>query len=193
MLDMGPYYLTALVNLVGPIRRVCGATRITFPRRIITSQPKHGTEITVEVPTHVAGITEHLNGAIGTIITSFDVWGAQLPRIEVYGTEGSLSVPDPNTFGGPVKLLHMDDKEWRNVPLSHGYTENSRGVGLADMAYALRSGRPHRASGELTYHVLEAMHAFHTASDSRSTVALKSRCDKPAPLPLGLKPGCLDP
>jgi len=193
MLDMGPYYLTALINLVGPIRCVCGATRITFPKRVITSQPKHGAEIDVKVPTHVAGVTEHMNGAIGTIITSFDVWGAQLPRIEVYGTEGSLSVPDPNTFGGPVQLLRMEEKEWMDVPLSHGYTENSRGIGVADMAYALRSGRPHRASGELTYHVLEAMHAFHTASERSKTVTLRSRCGKPALLPQGLKPGYLDP
>ena len=193
MLDMGPYYLTALVNLVGPIKRVCGAARITFPRRVITSQPRHGAEITVEVPTHVVGITEHVNGAIGTIITSFDVWGAKLPRIEVYGTEGSLGVPDPNTFDGPVQLLRIDEKEWENIPLTYGYTVNSRGLGVADMANALRSGRPHRASGELTYHVLETMHAFHTASDEKRAVTLRSRCGKPAPLPTGLPEGRLDP
>ncbi|MBN2336524.1 Gfo/Idh/MocA family oxidoreductase [Candidatus Bathyarchaeota archaeon] len=193
MFDMGPYYLTALVNLVGPIKQVTGAARVTFPKRVITSQPKHGTEIEVDVPTHVAGVTEHTNGAIGTIITSFDVWGANLPRIEVYGTEGSLSVPDPNTFGGPVKLLRMGEKQWVDIPLSHGYTENSRGIGVADMANALRSGRPHRASGELTYHVLEAMHAFHSAAEERRTVTLRSLCGKPTPLPVGLREGSLDP
>jgi len=87
----------------------------------------------------------------------------------------------------------MDENEWMDIPLSHGYTENSRGIGVADMAYALRSGRSHRASGELTYHVLEAMHSFHTASERKRTVTLRSRCGKPAPLPLGLKPGYLDP
>ena len=104
MFDMGPYYLTALVNLVGPVKRVTGSARITFPERTITSQPKFGTKIEVEVPTHIAGVLDFANGAVGTIITSFDVWGGQLPRIEIYGTEGTLSVPDPNTFGGPIRI-----------------------------------------------------------------------------------------
>ncbi|MDI6828220.1 MAG: Gfo/Idh/MocA family oxidoreductase, partial [Armatimonadota bacterium] len=134
MFDMGPYYLTALVNLIGPVRRVTGSARITFPERIIGSEPKRGTVIKVDVPTHVAGVMDFANGAVGTIITSFDVWAANLPRIEIYGTEGSLSVPDPNTFGGPVRIRRAGDKEWADVPLSHGYAENSRGLGVADMA-----------------------------------------------------------
>jgi predicted dehydrogenase len=192
MLDMGPYYLTALVNLVGPIRRVTGSARITFPERTITSEPRHGTKIEVEVPTHVAGVMDFHNGAVGTIITSFDVWGAQLPRIEVYGSEGTLSVPDPNTFGGPVKLLRAGSEEWEQVPLSHGYAENSRGLGVADMACALRSGRVHRANGDMAYHVLEAMHAFHTASKAGRAVELTSSCSRPESLPLGLIEGRLD-
>ena len=95
MLDMGPYYLTALVNLLGPVARVTGSTRITFPERLITSQPKYGKRVTVEAPTHVAGVLDFANGAIGTIITSFDVWAANLPRIEIYGTEGSLQRARP--------------------------------------------------------------------------------------------------
>ncbi len=186
MFDMGPYYLTALVNLIGPVRRVTGSARITFPERTITSEPKHGTVIEVETPTHVAGVMDFENGAIGTIITSFDVWGADLPRIEIYGSTGSLSVPDPNTFGGPVRIRRAGAKEWSEVPLSHGYSENARGVGLADMACALRSGRPHRASGELAYHVLDVMHAFHDASREGRHVEMASTCQRPAPLPLGL-------
>jgi predicted dehydrogenase len=193
MFDMGPYYLTALVNLIGPIRQVKATTKITFPERTITSEPKHGEKITVDVPTHVVGIMDFRNDATGTITTSFDVWGAQLPWIEVYGTLGSLSVPDPNTFGGPVKVYLPESKEWREIPLSHGYTYNSRGLGVADMANALRSKRPHRANGDLTYHVLEAMHAFHTASDTEKTVELKSTVERPAPLPLGLIKGHVDP
>jgi predicted dehydrogenase len=192
MLDMGPYYLTALVNLVGPIRRVTGSARITFPERTITSEPKRGTKIEVEVPTHVAGVMDFRNGAVGIIITSFDVWGAHLPRIEIYGSEGTLSVPDPNTFGGPVKLLLAGSEEWEQVSLSHGYVENSRGLGVTDMAYALRSRRPHRANGDMAYHVLEAMHAFHTASERRIAIELKSTCSRPEPLPLGLMEGKLD-
>ena len=193
MFDMGPYYLTALVNLVGPINQVKASTKITFDERTITSEPRNGTKIKVEVPTHVAGIMDFHDGATGVIITSFDVWGAQLPRIEVYGTHGSLSVPDPNTFDGPVQMYLSEDKEWKDVPLTHGYTSNSRGLGVADMAYALRSGRAHRANGDLTYHVLEAMHAFHEASDSEKTVKMLSTVERPSPLPMGLLKGSLDP
>ena len=192
MFDMGPYYLTTLVNLVGPVRRVTGSTRITFPERTITSQPKYGTKIVVEVPTHVVGVLDFSNGAIGTIITSFDVWGGQLPRIEIYGSRGSLSVPDPNRFGGPVYLRRAGSQEWQEVPLSHGYAENTRGLGVADMAYALRSGRSNRANGELTYHVLDIMHAIHDASDEGRHILLESTCQSPAPLPLGLREGLLD-
>lgn len=192
MFDMGPYYLTALVNLMGPIKQVKATTRITFPERTITSEPKFGQKIKVDVPTHIVGIIDFANNATGSILTTFDVWGAQLPRIEIYGTLGSLSVPDPNTFDGPVKIYLPEFKEWRDVPLSHGYTFNSRGIGVADMANAIRSGRLHRANGNLTYHVLEAMHAFHTASDTDRTVKMESTIEKPAPLPLGLIKGYLD-
>jgi len=192
MFDMGPYYLTALVNLLGGIKQVKASTKITFHERTITSEPKYGTKIKVDVPTHVVGIIDFHRGATGTIITSFDVWGAKLPRIEIYGTLGSLSVPDPNTFAGPVQLYLPEYKEWREVPMSHGYTFNSRGLGVADMANALRSGRRHRANGSLTYHVLETMHAFYTAADKEKTVKIRSKVKKPDPLPLGLIKGYLD-
>jgi predicted dehydrogenase len=188
MFDMGPYYLTALVNMIGPVERVSGCTRITFPQRTITSEKKYGKVIAVETPTHITGIMEFKNGAVGNITTSFDVWGARLPNIEIYGTEGSLSVPDPNGFGGTV-LYKRGREEWREVPLTHGYTENSRSLGVADMANALDNDRPHRASAELTYHVLDLMHAFHDAADAGQSVALESSCDKPAALPLGLREG----
>lgn len=192
MFDMGPYYLTALVSLLGPVERVTGATRVTFPERTITSAPKYGTKITVDVPTYVAGIMDFASGAIGTIITTFDVWASQLPSIEVYGTEGSMSVPDPNTFGGPVLVRRKDSGEWREVPLTHGYANNSRGIGVADMAYSLLSGRKHRANGEMAYHVLDLMHGFHDASDSGKHYELQSTCERPEPLPLGLPGNALD-
>ena len=193
MFDMGPYYLTALVSLIGPVRRVTGSARITFAERTITSQPRQGATIRVEVPTHVAGVMDFACGAVGTIITSFDVWAANLPRIEIYGSEGSLAVPDPNGFRGPVLLRRGAEKEWKDVPLTHGYTENSRIIGAADMACALRSGRPHRASGDLALHVLDVMQAFHEASEKGRHVNLASTCERPAPLPAGLAPGTLDP
>ena len=192
MFDMGPYYLTALVNLLGPVKRVTGSAKISFPTRTITSEKKFGKEVNVEIPTHIAGIIDFKSGAVGTIITSFDVWSANLPRIEIYGSEGTLSVPDPNTFGGPVKLLRMGSNEWGEIPLSHSYAENSRGIGVADMAYALQSGRHHRASGELANHVLEIMHGFHIASNTGRHYKLKSNCKRPATLPTGLIKGMLD-
>jgi len=139
MFDMGPYYLTALVNLIGPIKSVKASARITFPERLVTSEPKRGAWIRVETPTHVAGVIDFHCGAVGTIITSFDVWGSQLPHVEVYGSQGSLSVPDPNTFGGPVKILRQGEEGWSVMPLTHGYVLDRRGLGVADMAYALRS------------------------------------------------------
>ena len=185
MFDMGPYYLTALVSLLGPITRVTGSARSSFPERTIGSGPNQGQTIAVETPTHVAGVLDFAGGAVATIITSFDVWAANLPRIEIYGSEGSLSVPDPNTFGGPVRIRLAKDKAWRDVPLTHGYTENSRGLGVADMAGAIREDRPHRASGELAYHVLDVMAAFEDASITGRHVAITSGPPRVAALPTG--------
>jgi len=187
---MGPYYLTALVNLLGPVKRVTGSATITYPQRLVTSQPKCGMVLDVECPTHIMGIMEFANGAIGTIAMSFDVWAAQVPCLEIYGTEGTLAVPDPNCFGGPVRLWR--NGAWNEVPLSHGYAEQSRSIGLADMAYGLRTGRPHRASGEMAYHVLDVMCGFYDAWEQGRWVALETTCERPAPLPLGLAAGCLD-
>ncbi|MHC4248917.1 MAG: Gfo/Idh/MocA family protein, partial [Planctomycetota bacterium] len=184
--DMGPYYITALVNLLGPVKRVTGSARVTFPERTITSKPKAGAKIAVDVPTHVAGVLDFASGAVATIIMSFDVWAASLPRIEVYGSEGSLSVPDPNGFGGPVRLWRASDREWREAPLTHA--GNGRSVGVADMA-AARSGRAHRASGDLAYHVLDVMHAVHEASAAGAHVELASTCERPEPMPEGLAEG----
>lgn len=192
MYDMGPYYLTALCAMLGPVRRVTGSTRISFPERTIGSEPKRGQTITVNTPTHVAGIMDFAGGPIGTILTSFDVWGANVPRIEIHGSEGSLSVPDPNTFRGPVRLLRAGSKEWEEVPVTRAYSENSRGIGVADMAAAIRSGRPHRANGDLAYHVLDLMHAFHDASDAGAHIAVESTCDRPAPLPADLPENAMD-
>jgi predicted dehydrogenase len=183
MFDMGPYYLTALVSLLGPVRRVSGSTRITFAERVISSQPKNGAVIKVEVPTHVVGVLDFASGPIATIVTTFDVWSANVPHIEIYGTKGTLSVPDPNNFGGTVRVRLGRDAEWADVPLTHGFTENSRSLGVADMAYALRTGTPQRASGALAFHVLDIMHAIHDSSRQGQHVALDSTCQRPAPLP----------
>ena len=192
MLDMGPYYLTALVSLLGPVEKVTGSTRITFPQRTITSEPKSGKIIDVEVPTHITGIMDFANGTVGTIITSFDVWSSQLPRIEIYGSEGTLIAPDPNTFGGPVSIRRQGQTEWSQIPLTHGYIENSRGIGVADMAYSILSGRKHRANADMAYHVLDLMQGFHDSSNDGRHYIVKSTCERPAPLPTGLLHGTLD-
>ena len=192
MFDMGPYYMTALVNLLGPVKRVTGSARISFPERIATSKQHQGRRIPVEVPTHVAGTLDFAGGAVATTIISFDIWAANLPRIEVYGSEGSLSVPDPNIFGGRVLVRRAGASEWSEVPLTHS-AGVGRGIGVADMAYAIRSGRAHRAHGDLAYHVLEVMGAFERASRTGRHAEIASHCSRPVPLPLGLREGTLDP
>lgn len=191
MFDMGPYYLTALVNLMGPIKRVTGSANITFPERTITSEKKYGNKIEVKTPTHIAGVMDFESGAVGTILTSFDVWDSQLPRIEIYGSEGTISVPDPNTFGGPVFIKRFKEGEFTQIPLAFPYQENSRGIGVADMAMALLTGSKLRASGELTYHVLDLMHGFHDASSQGRHIMVESTCERPEALPMGLSEGQL--
>jgi predicted dehydrogenase len=185
MFDMGPYFLTALVTLIGPVRRITGSARISFPERTITSKPKFGTRIPVEVPTHIATVADFASGAVGTIIMSFDMWKANLPGVEIYGSEGTLCVPDPNGFEGPVRLWRHDALEWREVPLISEFAENWRGLGVADMARALRDGRPHRANGDLAYHVLDIMHAVHDASREGRHIELTSTCERPAAIQAG--------
>jgi predicted dehydrogenase len=196
LFDIGPYYLTALISVLGPIRRVTGSARITYPERTIGSGPKQGQTIPVETPTHVASILDFASGPVATLVTSFDVAvsaGAALnlydvggALLEIQGTTGTLSMPDPNTFGGPVRVRRLGEAEWREIPLTHAHTGNSRCLGVADLAYALRTGRPHRANGELAYHVLDVMHGILEASSSGQHIELSSTCERPAPLPAGL-------
>ena len=186
MFDMGPYYLTALVSLLGSAKTVCGMTKKTFPQRTITSAQKFGKVIDVEVPTHVAGTIEFENGAVASVITSFDIWDSTLPRLEIYGSLGTIIVPDPNTFGGPVLLKLSHSNEFKEIPLTHIYNANSRGLGVADMARCIHSGETPRASGTLTNHVLEIMHAFQTSSETKQYVTLETTCDKPKPLSMNL-------
>lgn len=227
MFDMGPYYLTALINLLGPATRISTMARATFPHRTITSAPKAGTKIKVETPTHITGSLEFASGPIATLIMSFDIHAADLPRIEIYGTRGTLSVPDPNTFGGPVKLkparpnvllgtpapggmpsgvgapLGMfpvlpldspiengkskmenplpppDPKGWSELPLAFPHADNSRGLGVSDLAAALIENRPHRASADLALHVLDIMQSFLDSAATNQTITLTTTCDRP--------------
>lgn len=182
LFDMGPYYLTALATLLGPARNVSGSTRITHTTRTIGSGARAGTTIPVSTPTHVTALLEY-DEAVATLTTSFDLAEGYPARLEIFGTEGALRLPDPNTFGGPVQLKRRGG-EWEEVPIAHGYTTNSRGIGVADLAYAIAEGRPHRASGELAFHVLETMHAIYESATSGHRLSLESTITRPDALPV---------
>ena len=192
MMDMGPYYVTALVNLLGGVSGVTGVAKTSFPQRVISSQPKSGQIVEVEVPTYVTGILHFDSGAIGTLFTTFDVCYNQQARFEVYGSEGTLFVPDPNTFGGPILLLRPEEGEAREVPLTFGYSENSRGLGLADMAKALRTGRASREDWRQTLHVLEILTAFEKSSKAGGYLPLETRYTRGAAMVNGPVRGILD-
>jgi predicted dehydrogenase len=181
LFDMGPYYLTSLVHLLGPVASVTGVSSRPTDHREIGSGPRAGTEFAVEVDTHVAGILVHASGAVSTLMISFDVWAARLPRIEVYGSRGSVSVPDPNQFEGPVEVFTAETGAWEGVEPSAGYRNGGRGIGLADLAQAL-SGEPHRASGELALHVLDVMETLLQAAQEGRTLPIRTAIERPAPI-----------
>jgi predicted dehydrogenase len=191
MLDMGPYYITDLVNLFGPVAKVAGFAFAPRNERLITSEPKNGEKIPVHVATHVSGVLAFRNGAVVQVGMSFDVAGHKHVPLEIYGTEGTLIVPDPNHFGGEVQLLKKGG-QFEPQALSSPYADgNYRSIGIADMAYAIRENRPHRANGDLALHVLEVMEAFQTASDSGTTVSITTEVERPAPLETSLVDGQL--
>lgn len=192
MLDMGPYYLTDLVQLLGPVARVMGSATSGFPQRTVSSKPRSGETIDVRIATHVTGLLTFASGAVVSIVTSFDVWQHRHGPIEIYGSEGSLIVPDPNRFGGTVSLAKRREP-WTDVPLSHGFADgNFRIIGLADLARAIRRERPHRCDGALAYHVLEVMEAFQRSGDEGRVVSIESTCVRPEPLPPRSPLGDLD-
>ncbi|MGB7158998.1 MAG: Gfo/Idh/MocA family oxidoreductase [Tepidisphaeraceae bacterium] len=194
MFDMGPYYLTALLNLFGPVKRIMGMASIAMPQRTITSEPKRGKTITVQTPDHIAGTIEFENGAVGSIIQSFAMPHApdqEKQPIRVYGTTGTMRVPDPNQFDVPVHVRGRDEPEWREAPFQF-VTGYGRSIGAADMAYAIRSGRPFRANGEQAFAVLDLMAAFLESSQSGQAVRPTSSYQRPAPMRADLPFGTLE-
>jgi predicted dehydrogenase len=192
MLDMGPYYITDLVQLLGPVASVMGSIARPKSERLVTSQPMQGTLIPVEVATHVAGMLEFESGAVVGIAMSFDVPKHRHTPIEIYGDKGSILVPDPNRFGGEVQVAKTGG-EWETIPLTHGHVEGEfRSIGVADMATAILTGRSHRASGALAFHVLEVMEAFQISADQGRRVAIESRVERPAMMPAGRETGQID-
>ncbi|MDB5562559.1 MAG: putative GFO/IDH/MocA dehydrogenase, partial [Hyphomicrobiales bacterium] len=192
MLDMGPYYITDLVNLLGPVASVAGVATTPRPTRIITAKERQGEVIPVHVPTHVSGTLLFRNGAMVQMTMSFDVAGHKHVPLEIYGTEGTLVVPDPNRFGGQIELLKKGGP-WTNIETDMPYAGegNYRSLGLADMAHSIRNNRPHRANGDLALHVLEVMEAFGRSSLSGAAVAITTTAERPAPLSQSLVDGVL--
>lgn len=174
LFDMGPYYITALVRLLGRAKSVMAYGAKGFAERTITSEPKNGEKIQVKVDTHIAGMIQFENGAIATLIMSFDVWKHSMPNIEVYGTAGSIKVPDPNTFGGPVLLATSENCEYQEIPLVSPYHENSRGLGLSEMVHAIDENRINNASGALGLHVLEIMEGLVKSAHQGRMICLES-------------------
>jgi len=196
LFDVGPYYLTALISILGPVRRVTGSARTTYAERTIGSGPKQGQTFAVETPTHIVSVLDFDEGPVATLTTSFDVavsagtainlYDVGGALLEIQGTKGTLSMPDPNTFGGPVRIRSLGESEWREIPISHAHTENSRVLGAADMAVAIRTRRAHRANGDVAFHVLDVMHSILEASNQGKHIEPQSNCERPAPLPAGL-------
>lgn len=186
--DRGPYYLNALIHLLGPVARVTASAQKPWDKRLAMN----GELVDVEAPTHVTGIMDFENGAVCQFLMTSDVWGTGLPHIEIYGEDASLRCIDPNWFGGQLYLRKKDSDELIPVENEFGYNDNSRGVGIADMSMGIRNGRPHRASGEMGYHVVDIIQAMHDASKADRHIYLKSTCDQPAPLPEGLEDWTID-
>lgn len=182
MLDMGPYYLTCLVNLLGPVKSVMGSAKAAYDRRSIGSGPRAGESFAVTVPTHISGLLEFENGASVSITTSFDVWKHGHNHIELYGRKGSMVVADPNQFQGEI-LVSEKRGDWQPVAQAHRYGDgNYRILGLAEMAGAIAEGRPHRAGLELALHVLEVMEAITTSASQGKRIDLVHGCARPAML-----------
>lgn len=191
LFDMGPYYITTLVRLLGRATSVMAYSSKTFEERTITSQPKNGKKIDVKVDTHVAGLIHFENGAIATLVMSFDVWKHSMPNIEIYGATGSLKVPDPNCFDGPVLLAASEHTDYEEIPLISPYQENSRGIGLSETALALEEDRINNASGALALHVLEIMDSLIKSAHQGEMIRLESSPSDTIPLDWNVKTGTL--
>jgi predicted dehydrogenase len=187
LLDVGPYYVTTLILLFGAVRRVTGMARILYPERTAERGPSKGKTFSVGTPTWIAGVIEFESGAQANLITSFGISGAGLPNLQVYTAKGILQVPDPNTFGGPVRVrLTGDEAGWRDVPLLYRHTDGSnfRGLGAIEAAVAIRDGRRARLSGELGFHALDVMLSILESAESGGHVEVSSSYLRPLLLPV---------
>jgi predicted dehydrogenase len=186
VLDVGPYYITALVMCLGPIARVSGFSRVGAPSRTVTAPDRRVETITVETPTHASASREFISGALATVMFSFDVWDHHLPYIEIYGQTGTLSMADPCRYDGLVQVRGHYDSEWSAIapkirPSAPADSPDQylRGVGVADLVAAI-DGAPHRASDALAVHVLEVLEGVLIASETGRVVRIHSRVERPS-------------
>jgi len=192
-LDMGPYYITQLVNLLGPVRRVAAIATRGFAARAVGSGPLAGTRIDVEVPTSLNGALEFVSGANVAVTLSWDVWKTTRLPLELYGENGTLRCPDPDYFGGVPSFsgrdgpwIDADISGWKfaseNAVAGERRVANYRGIGVIDMAAAIAAGRIHRANQALGLHVLEVLDGLHQASECGKAIAIGTSCERPLPL-----------
>lgn len=190
LLDVGPYYVTALICALGPVRRVAAMGRVLYPARTATRGPRVGETFSVTTPTFVSASLEFESGAVATLVTSFGIWGHGLPNLQLYCSGGILSMPDPNTFGGPVRFRpQAEESEWREIPLLYRHTDsrqprNFRGLGVVEMARAIRGGETPRASGDLAFHALDVMVSILESHATNAHVDVSSTCERPPLMPL---------
>jgi predicted dehydrogenase len=180
---MGPYYLTALITLLGPVVRVIGASSRARNQRTIGSGARQGQTIPVLIDTHVTGVLVHASGVLSTLYMSFDTVATRAPRLEIHGESGSLIAPDPNRFAGEVLVRTLEDPDWQLLPVSAGYIDASRGYGIHDLASTAPGGEP-RAGGTLALHVLDVMESLLRSAHTGSAVNVQSTCERPTPVPL---------
>jgi predicted dehydrogenase len=193
VLDIGPYYITNLIQLIGPVKRVAAVATTPRTERTITSKPRNGEKIKVTTPTTIHALIEFANGAVVTLNTSWDVWHHGHKPMELYGEDGTLHVPDPNFFGGEVSYTKQNSTvkkmpKWEhpfgvpNQEHAHGMMANYRTAGLADMAIAIKEGRPHRCSMEIALHAVEVMTGILKAGETSCFVEMKTTCERPQAL-----------
>lgn len=189
LFDMGPYYLTTLIQAFGSIRKVAAVGSKSKDVRVIGSGPKAGEEFTVEVPTHVSAMAQFESGASSHSVFSFESPRARMGFVEITGTEATISLPDPNYFNGDIKLWRAGDEDWTTIPATG--PANGRGLGVLDMARSIRVGVPHRATGELAYHVLDAMVSINESMESGTFVEVASNTPVSQPIPEDWAPEAL--
>jgi predicted dehydrogenase len=181
LFDMGPYYLTTLIQAFGSIRKVAAVGSKAKEVRVIGSGPKAGEEFSVDVPTHVSAMAQFESGASSHSVFSFESPRARMGFVEITGTEATISLPDPNYFTGDIRLWRAGDEDWTTIPATG--PANGRGMGVLDMARSLRAGIPHRATGDLAYHVLDTMVSISESIDTGTFVDVESTAPASEPLP----------